>query len=527
MATKSTTVRRNAAALPWLRAVAFAGVTFLAVSLLGFYPGVAPYIAALVVGVLGLFAPGAAVLVFVVVAGLPLLAGDIIVGAVFLVLGFSAITYLAEDDAKAFLVIALAFAASLVHAEWAVAALAGYFLGASEGAIAAFVACLVIEGAGIAFGVPAIGVLATGGAPARALVDLTALRSMTNGLGLAWLAPALARIDAPKSIRALASVGDVALVVLQPIVWAIAAAVAGLVRRPVGDARRRPLGFASVGLGIAAAAVLTIVGQSVLHGPGEPATLGLAAAICIVVAALGVAVSEFVFTPSVAPRATAAATTSPQPEAGRAARDEADVDELLRTIASAEEELAAKHTVSATVLITDMKSFSRLTQELGSTETAKLVQRHRDLLLPVVEKHGGKGRSSGGDGLIAAFDTPMNALEAVVEMQRVLAEYNSHRTADEPVEIRAGVAIGEIVIDKGGKPFLGDALNVAARIMSLADGGQVFTSRTVIARAGEPPYGSVSHGPFTLKNIAKPVEIMEVLWGEGQEARPPHPGTAE
>ena len=123
-------------------------------------------------------------------------------------------------------------------------------------------------------------------------------------------------------------------------------------------------------------------------------------------------------------------------------------------------------------------------QELGSTETARLVQRHRDLLLPIIERGGGHGKSTGGDGLLAAFESPGAALEAAVEMQRALAAYNAKRPGEEEVLIRGGIASGEVVLDKGGKPFLGDALNRAARVMSLADGGQVFTTKEDIGAAG-------------------------------------------
>jgi hypothetical protein len=141
--------RRNAGFLPWLRAAGFAGVTYLASSALGFYPAAVPPVIAIVTGVLGLLAPGIGVLLAVVAIGIPLAAGDIVAGALFLVLGFGCIQYLSDSQGRAFLVISLAFAATVLRAEWGVAVLAGYLLGASEGAVAAFVACLVIQGAGL------------------------------------------------------------------------------------------------------------------------------------------------------------------------------------------------------------------------------------------------------------------------------------------------------------------------------------------------------------------------------------------
>ena len=166
-----------------------------------------------------------------------------------------------------------------------------------------------------------------------------------------------------------------------------------------------------------------------------------------------------------------------------AAEDE-DVDELLRLIATAEEKVATQYTSVKTVLITDMKSFSPMTEEYGSALTAKAVQRHRDLLLPAIQRHGGQGKPAGGDGLIAAFDDAATAVAAAIEMQQVLAEHNRNHPYERDMTVRIGIAYGEVVLDRGGRPFIGNALNVAARIMNLADGGQAFTTATVVGRAG-------------------------------------------
>jgi class 3 adenylate cyclase len=500
--------RRNAASFPWLRAAAFAGVTYLACSALGFYPAAVPPVIAIVTGVLGLLAPGIGVLLAVVAIGVPLAAGDIVAGALFLVLGFGCIQYLSDSQGRAFLVISLAFAATVLRAEWGVAVLAGYLLGASEGAVAAFVACLLIQGTGLLLGARSLGTLAIGGT-AR-IVDLTALAKLEDPLKFAWFLPALNRADPAALLAAVTSAKHIGLLALQPLLWAGAAATAGLLRRPAGDPRRRVMALAAAAAGTALLAALSIGASAALAGPLSVASLAVAGGVSLVVALVGVAASEWVFTPE-------------QPVAAKSSADsdDADVDELLRMISSAEEELASKHTVVQTVLITDMKSFSRLTQELGSTETAKLVQRHRDLLLPVIGRHGGKGKPTGGDGLLAAFAAPADALAAAVEMQQALDGYNSSRPGEEAVLVRAGVASGEVVLDNGGKPFLGDALNLAARVMGLADGGQVFTTGLDAAAAGDLPFGSKDHGGFRLKNIALPVDIVEVFWAVGQHAHAP------
>jgi class 3 adenylate cyclase len=203
------------------------------------------------------------------------------------------------------------------------------------------------------------------------------------------------------------------------------------------------------------------------------------------------------------------------------ASEDADVDELLRLIATAEDKLASQHTLRRVVLITDMKSFSRMTEEDGSVATAKAIQRHRDLLLPIVSRHRGAGKSTGGDGLVAAFERADDALNAAAEMQVALASHNAAHPNEREMWVRAGLADGEVVLDKGGRPFIGAGLNLAARVMNLADGGQILATGDVASAAQAAGINVHYFGQFELKNIAKPIEIAEVLWTEGQEPLDP------
>jgi class 3 adenylate cyclase len=171
-------------------------------------------------------------------------------------------------------------------------------------------------------------------------------------------------------------------------------------------------------------------------------------------------------------------------------------------------------------MITDMKSFSRMTEEDGSVLTAKAIQKHRDLLLPLLEKHGGHGKSTGGDGLVAAFQSADGALKAAAEMQAALDAHNRSHPQDREMTVRIGLAAGEVVLDKRGRPFIGNALNLAARVMNLGDGGQAFVTADVVEMA---PAAVRTHslGAFDLKNIAKPVTVLEILWHAGQSPSDP------
>lgn len=510
--------RGNARALPWLRALLIAAITLVGARYVPFYPAVAAPAFALGTAALSLFAPAIAVMILVVIVSLPLVALDFAGGIAFLVLGLAASQYLSQDNARSFLVIAGVLLASMFDAAWAVVAVAGFGLGASEGAVVALLACLAAEALGFSFGRETVGVVASG-ASAAPLFDISLARDGVvvvgqaeySSLGFGWIGPAVSSFNLGDTISHLSGIKDVGILLSQPVIWAISAGVAGSIVKQPGDNKRLMSSFLSVTAGVAALFLGSLAAMEAFSGPVDASRMLVAAAASLAIALVFVAASEFVFAPIVIERVRGSMSLQ---------AEDADVDELLRVISNAEDALAAKHTVNSAVLITDMKSFSHMTELDGSVLTAKSIQRHRDLLLPVVSKHDGSGKSTGGDGLLAAFDRPGDAVQAAVDMQRVLEAFYAEHASERPISIRIGIAFGEVVVDKHGRPFIGDALNRAARTMNLADGGQIFATGDVLDRTPAAPPAH-SHGQHKVRNIADPIDVREVLWKDGQEPKPP------
>jgi class 3 adenylate cyclase len=334
---------------------------------------------------------------------------------------------------------------------------------------------------------------------------------------LGWLGGHLGSID-PSDVNAIATafskLKSPVMLLLQPVAWAAGAALAGYVRRLLAGrigAVRASIAGAAAGVALLAGGTVVAYSSAGLAAPSGQIMLAAAESAVLALAFAAMWEAFFPLTPVVAP----GKGTFNRPAS--VATEDADVDELLRLIANAEDKLTTEHTTNAVVMITDMKSFSKMTEEDGSILTAKAIQRHRDLLLPLIESHGGHGKSTGGDGLIAAFGGPSEALVAASELQRALATYNSTHPDERDMLVRIGIAQGEVVLDKGGRPFIGAALNMAARVMNLADGGQTFCTGYIASSAREANVETASHGTFELKNIAKPIEVFEVLWYDGQE----------
>ncbi len=518
--------RHNARLLGWLKA-AFVGLaTTAALIAMSFVPLWGALALGTGCGLLTFAAIDLGILAAVISLSLPITAADPMAGMAFLVLGIITIRYLGADGGRVFLIIALALAGASTGSTWAVVAIAGYLLGTSEGALAAAVACASLVVAGLLTGRAAAGATFTGGSEATRLL---AFGEQIAGkdvpwpetfFSAQWLAQAFGGFNADsvqRFVDTFAGVSHPVALVAQPGLWALGAVVAGVLVKQGRRTRRRAVSIVGAGLGALVPALGAFALNSAVGLSLETQTIALQAALSAFAAIVFVGVAEWIF-----PLEAIAAAPGTRPLT--MAAEDADVDELLRLIASAEERLTTEHTTNKVVMITDMKSFSRMTEEDGSILTAKAIQKHRDLLLPIIEKHGGHGKSTGGDGLVAAFDTPEGALVAAAEMQRALDAHNTSHPDERQMTVRIGVADGEVVLDKRGRPFIGAALNLAARVMNLADGGQAFVTAGVVSQTPGAVTTAVL-GEFELKNIAMPVRIAEILWAPGQQ--PVDPKTRE
>ena len=170
-----------------------------------------------------------------------------------------------------------------------------------------------------------------------------------------------------------------------------------------------------------------------------------------------------------------------------------------------------------TVVHSDMVSSTELLEAAGP-RYPRLLARHRDLIAAAVERRGGRFLAHAGDGTLALFDDPADALEAAVEAQLALG--------DEPwpgglaPRVRMGVHSGE-VYDLDGEP-VGLAVNLGARIMAKAAGGQVVVSDAVArAVAGEDCPRLADAGWHEIRNHPGPVHLHQVV-ADGVTVVVPH-----
>lgn len=157
----------------------------------------------------------------------------------------------------------------------------------------------------------------------------------------------------------------------------------------------------------------------------------------------------------------------------------------------------------------DVAGYSRL-MGLDEVGTARALREHRVAIDALVTNHGGRLVKSTGDGVLLEFPSVVDAVECAVAVQATMAERNQGVPEDRQMHFRIGVNLGDILIEEGGD-ILGDGVNVAARLESIAEPGGICIS----ASAYEQVRGKIAAeftdiGEHWLKNIARPIRALSV-----------------
>jgi TolB-like protein len=178
----------------------------------------------------------------------------------------------------------------------------------------------------------------------------------------------------------------------------------------------------------------------------------------------------------------------------------------------------------AAILAADVAGYSRLmgADEEGTLERLKALR--RELLDPKIVEHHGRIVKTTGDGVLVEFASVVDAVRCAVEIQQTIPERNTLIGADDRIELRIGINLGDVIVE--GDDLYGDGINIAARIEALADAGGVFVSNTVNDHVRDRlPLAFEDLGEQQFKNIARPVRVYRVrdAASKATPAQPPLP----
>jgi len=130
-----------------------------------------------------------------------------------------------------------------------------------------------------------------------------------------------------------------------------------------------------------------------------------------------------------------------------------------------------------------------------------------ELIDPQIAAHHGNVVKHTGDGMLATFDSVVDAVRCTIEIQRGMSARNMSMPPDQRLEFRIGVNLGDVIVEPDD--VYGDGVNVAARLERLAEPGTVFISRTVRNHVRDKlDLKFEDRGEHSFKNISRPVHVF-------------------
>src|SRR3981189_1139241 len=158
----------------------------------------------------------------------------------------------------------------------------------------------------------------------------------------------------------------------------------------------------------------------------------------------------------------------------------------------------------------EIAGYSRL-MEIDEEGTHGRVKRiERSLIEPCIAEHHGKLVKTTGDGFIAIFDSPVEAVRCGIVIQQQMVGRNASLPRHHWIEYRIGVNLGDVFIEAGD--VYGDGVNIASRLEGIADPGQVYISGGIYEQIKHKLVcGYESLGDRKVKSITDPVSVYRVL----------------
>jgi len=161
------------------------------------------------------------------------------------------------------------------------------------------------------------------------------------------------------------------------------------------------------------------------------------------------------------------------------------------------------------ILSADVQGYSRL---MGDDEraTVQTITAYRKVMTDLIQAHHGKVVDAKGDNVLAEFPSVVDAIQCAVEIQKELKVKNADFPEHRRMEFRIGINLGDVIEEE--ETIYGDGVNIAARVESLAKGGEICISGTAFDQIGKKvPLGYEYLGEQTVKNIEKPIRVYKVL----------------
>ena len=164
----------------------------------------------------------------------------------------------------------------------------------------------------------------------------------------------------------------------------------------------------------------------------------------------------------------------------------------------------------AAILAADVVGYSRLMEVDEAGTLARLKTVRLELIDPALAKCKGRVIKTTGDGMLVEFQSVTEALRCAVDFQERMARRNRDMPASRTLLYRIGINLGDVIVE--GDDILGDGVNVAARLESIAQPGGICISAAVRDQVGDRlGVGYEDLGDQHVKNINRPIRVFKVV----------------
>ncbi len=178
----------------------------------------------------------------------------------------------------------------------------------------------------------------------------------------------------------------------------------------------------------------------------------------------------------------------------------------------------------AAILISDIRGFTPMSEELGPEELVKLLNAYFSRMVDVVFRHNGTLDKFVGDALIVVFNDPFEqpdaekrAVACAAEMQAEIAAFNLAQQAagKRTLGVGIGVHCGPVIAGNVGSQsrmdytVMGETVNFTSRLQGRAPAGAVYVSAQARERT-ERDFSYKSLGPMEFKGCSAPAEVFEL-----------------
>jgi adenylate cyclase len=177
-------------------------------------------------------------------------------------------------------------------------------------------------------------------------------------------------------------------------------------------------------------------------------------------------------------------------------------------------------TTELAIVFSDICGSTRLYESLGDTQARSIVAQCFAEMERIIKSRNGALIKAIGDEILCTFDSAEASAKSAIEFQELMADGFFGEDLEFPVDlqIKVGFQLGP-AIREGGDVF-GDAVNVAARMVGFAKGGQIITTKDTADSLPPMLRDTTRHlDTTTVKGKSQEIDIYEVVWQEDESTR--------